>query len=593
MNLRAILLASALATALAAPAAAQSTRRTTAERLASERVQGETQAQARQTVEKLFSRLCPGRCELVELEVVMSDPTPVGDVVPGFESVAGPAFQAAPAEVNVTVLLDSKLPRNFQSNLPRMIRYRLQNLAPAINVRPELLDFPEPQLEPVPPYLPEPPRRSWEPPPQPEPVLEPVAPPPAAEETPTEEPVEEPSLWDRLAPYFEAIAPWIGPILMVLVMGLLLFALIRRLTEQASGGGTAGGPAGRGKQPVDPSELYAELNASRSVRNAVMRKWLHEDEDTLADLVYLVGPDVLDDLKADSENAPALAAVSERVAHRREPLSDPEVHRLASEVRARLTAAKIVHQQQGGLAMDWEFLEGMSPANLRRILAGCTATETVYIIGKLPSGLRSSFLETLAPEERRMLALGTSADVLSKNEAISLASRLRRAADDVAHIGREAEGQAGLIVDMLRALAVEDQLELLRELKGKRPEVAQAVLGKVVLEPTIPHLPSELVADALHRAPVETLASFLRGTFPGLRDHLLTVAPASKREAVMTELSLDVPVGKSEYLEAREAFTGWVADVARRDGHDLARANARALMSTSNLNPLPADEATN
>ena len=578
-----------LAVLVATDATAQNRRLSTPERLASERTQGEAAMHARQTVEQLFSRLCPGRCELVELTVEMSDPAPVGDVAPGFESVAGQNFMAEPQAVNITVLLDSKLPRNFQSNLPRMIRYRLQNLAPTINVRPEVLDFPEPQLEPMPPYMPEPPQRSWEPPLPLEPAVEPVMPP--APEPVAPEEVVEPTWWDRLAPLLEAIAPWIGPIIMVLVLFLLLLALVRRLTETTRTETAGGAMGGRGHKDVDPDALRAELNASRSVRNVVLRRWLQDDPDTLAELVFLLGPEILVDLKSDANLSPALQHVSEAVARQRDDLRPEDVKRLASELKARLTSAKILHDEQG-LAMDWEFLQGLGAANLRRILATCTSTEKIYAVGHLPASLRSAYLETLDPDERRELVLGTSADLLSKNDAIALAARLRKAADEVSHIGKEADGQAALIVDMLRALHLEDQLEMLRELKGKRPEVSHAVLSRIVLETTTLQLPAELLADSIHRTPVETLASFLRGTRPDVRDHLLTVSPTSKRSAIMTELSLDVPVGRAEFLEAREKFMQVVSEVVRRDGHDVVRANARALMSTQKINPISADEAT-
>ena len=173
----------------------------------------------------------------------------------------------------------------------------------------------------------------------------------------------------------------------------------------------------------------------------------------------------------------------------------------------------------------------------------------------------------------------------------ALAARLRKAAEDFSHIGKEADGQAVLVVDMVRALHLDDQLELLRELKGKRPEVAQAVLGRIVLETTALQLPPELIADAVHRTDVGTLASFLRGTRPDVRDHLVAVTPASKRQAVLTELSLDVPLGRGEFLEARDAFMAVLRDVIRRDGHDMVRANSRALLSTPKINPI-ADEAS-
>jgi flagellar motor switch protein FliG len=594
MNRTLITAAISVGLLLAAPVTAQEgvpEGLSTAERLAAEQMQGQTATQARRTIENLFSRLCPGRCELVELKVTMASPTPVGDVVPGFETVAGQNFESEPESIDVTVLLDAKLPRNFQSNLPRMIRYRLNNLAPTINVRPEVLDFPEPQLEPMPPYMPEPPQRSYEPPPplpEPEPVVEPQPEPePAAEE-----PEPEPTIWDRLQPFLESLAPWIGPIIMVLILFGLLMALVRRLTEANRPAGAAGAGEGDRKAPADLDVGAArdDLNATRAVRNRVLRRWLTEDPEGVSRLVMLMGPEIMSDLKSDSSLAPDLERVSELVARQRDPLDDEATRQTLSELRARLTSARLVHDEQG-LAMDWEFLEGLGVANLRRIVSSCSATEKMYVVSQLPPSLRAGYLDTLDGAERRELVLGTSADVLSKQEALALAARLRKAADEVSHIGREADGQAALVLDMLRALKLEEQEQMLREIKGNRPELAQSVLGRFVLETTTLHLPKELLADAVHRSPVETLTAFLRGTRAAVRDHLLSIAPASKREAVMTELSLDIPVTRGEFLEARQRFLDVVAEVVRRDGIDVARANTRVLMGGTSINPVP-DEAS-
>ena len=560
----------------------------TAERMAAQQTQAQTELQARRTIENLFGRLCPGRCELVELDVALAEPTPVGEVVPGFETVAGQNFASDVEAITATVLLDSKLPRNFQSNLPRMIRYRLANLAPTINVRPEVLDFPEPQLEPMPPYMPEPPRRSWEPPPMPEPIPAPVVEPepePAAEA----EAPPEPTLWDRLGPVVEAIAPWIGPIIMMLVLFMLLMALLRRLQE-VTNTGSSDVERARRETPPDVDGLRDALASARAVRNRMLRKWLGEDPEGVARAVRLFGPQILNDLKTDADLSAVLGQVSELVALEREPLSDDEIKTTVGEVEARFNAARILHDEQA-LAVDWEFLEGMTAPNLKRILSPCTPTEVAYVVGQLPPTLRQRFLESLDGADRRQLVLGTSAEVLSKNDALTLAGRLRKAADDVAHIGREAEGQSALVLDMIAALQLDEQEEMLRELNGRRPELARAVLGRLVLETTVLHLPSEVLADAIHRTPVETTATFLQNARGTVRDHILSMSPGTQRDAIMTELSLDVPVSRADFIAARETFLGTVRDVALRDGTDLVRSNARALATTRAINPVP-DEAS-
>lgn len=586
MSWRWMIVAASLATLFSLPAVAQAPRLSVQERQASDEHAAMVEFRSRESIEQLFARLCPGRCELVELGVEMSEPNNVGAVAPGFEAVTPGAYDVKPKSIGVTILLDSKLPRSFQSNIPRMIQYRLRELAPVVDVRPEVLNFPEPQLAPMPPMMAEPPRQRRQAP-LPVETLEK----PAEEVAPPVEPVEAPVVkeltwWDRLAPFLAQIAPWIGPILMMLVMFALMLMLIRRLGELNRPVSASAQAETKKKRPeIDVDALQAELNASRAVRNAVLRSWLAEDEEGVAHLVRLMGPEILSDLKSDESLSGKLAVVSRLVASHKEPLDSEEIQRVAHETQARLTAARIMHDEQG-LAMEWEFLEGMGVANLRRIMRTCTSAEKVYVVGLLPSALRSSFLEKLDQNERRELFLGTNSEVLSKQEAIALAARLRRAAESVAHIGKEADGQALLVIDMLRAMSIADQEDMLRELKSKRPEVAQAVLGRVVLETTLLGVPGELLADAIHRSPVDTLASFLRGARADVRDHVLSHAPGTKRQAIYTELSLDVPVGKSEFLMARDTFLDAVAVVLRREDHDLVRANARTIMNANNINPI-------
>ncbi|MFW5967545.1 MAG: hypothetical protein ACOCV2_08515, partial [Persicimonas sp.] len=116
-----------------------------ASRSAVEQERKTVESQASQHVQNLFSRLCPGRCELVDLEVTMDDPSPDGSAAPGFESGPADAYEASADSIEMAVMIDSNLPSSFQSSLPRMIEYQLSNLAENIEVRPEMLDFPEPQ----------------------------------------------------------------------------------------------------------------------------------------------------------------------------------------------------------------------------------------------------------------------------------------------------------------------------------------------------------------------------------------------------------------------------------------------------------------
>lgn len=593
LNRTALLFLAAAILLTSLPAFGQSQAR---ERQAVAERKGAIEMQARQSIDGLFNRLCPGRCELVELNVQMGEPENVGEVAPGFESLSAGAYDVEAKAVSATVLLDSKLPSNFRTNIPRMIEYQLRGLAPQIEVRPETLDFPEPQLQPMPPPMVDPPRPAPEP--RPAPQMQPPPEQPEASpgpEEPSEEPVveEEAGFFESLGPLFEAIAPWIGPILMVLLLFVMVMVLLNRMRDlnPAAANGADGASQNKRDRPADVDGLSETLHSSRAVRNHVLRSWIDDSPESVAKVVSLVGPEILNDLKADPKLRGKLETVSTYVAEQRTPLDDEATRTLVNEANARINAARVT-LDDAGMALDWEFLEGLNVNALRSIMQSCTTAEKVFVVSQLPTALRSSYLEGIDSRERRELFLGTTDQTLSKQEAQALATRLRKAAEESVHIGAEADGQAALVIDMLETLPLIDQEEVLRELKSTRPDVSGVVLDRICLETTTMHVPGELLADALHRTSVDTLSAFLRGTRQDVRNHLVKVAPASKRAAIVAELELDIAVGKSEFIDARADFLGTLRDVLRRDGQDLGRANLRAVMGESTINPVSSNEAT-
>jgi hypothetical protein len=552
------------------------------------------ESQARRTVRSLFDRLCPGRCELVDLSAQMKSPQTVAGVEPGFGGggAGGQVFDVEPKSVDVTVLVDSKLPGNFKQNLPRMIEYQLGDLAPEVNVRRESLDFPEPQNRPSPPEQSEEQNRRRRPPRR-RPKMRPKAEPESDEQKDEEQSAEdeedekaadaekkdEPRLgfWGR---FFEDVTPWIGPILLVIAMFLLARPLIRqfgalgdRRRPEPSGAGAGGTGDGSG---VDVEALRGQLTESRAVKNRVLRRWVEEDPGAVADLVRLLGPTILEDLKADDTLRAELSEVSEMVAERREPLSEDESKQVVREARARIRAAKLTHDGQA-LDADWNFLEGISVATLQRIMRSCDTREKVHVVGQLPDSLRSSYLESLGADQRKELFLAAGSQELGKQESRALASRLRQTADEYGHIGAEAEGQAALVVDMLESLDLDEQEETLRDLENTRTEVAEAAMSRVCLMSTILHVPEALVAEALHRMPVDQLADVLRESNEKIRRRVIEVAPRQKAEDLQTELALEAPVARSEYLAARSRFTEALQTAMRREGEDLVEANRRAI----------------
>lgn len=576
-----LLLLSVAGLMAASAAQAQAARPTLAEVEAINRKKAVAEAEARQEIESLFSRLCPGRCELIGVNAITATPKVVGDVTPGFEAEGSAVFETELKRLEAKIMIDSTLPNNFRSNIPAMLQYRLSNITPNVVIIPTVLEFPSPQLPPQPPLMAEPPPK---PRPAPEPAQveepkpeEPKVEPPKEVEAPKE--VEEKPWYKEL---WAELLPWIPFILMLLVFFALLMRALKAMREMVEGQQNQG--AAGADDAIDPQaqlpdldELRQELKQSRAIQNEVLRGWLQQDPATVATLVRLIGPEVLGDLKKDGTLRPAIEVVSQEVARQTEPVTPTEARRVERELRSRLTAARVLHEQQA-LSGDWEFVQGLGVANLQRVMGQLKPEEKSYAIGQLPAALRASYMNQMDPAERRELFMSVgSAEAMSREQAIDLAARLRKSSEEVAHIGAEASGQALIIVEMLRALGLAEQTETLKELRQRRPETAQAVLEQVCLESTLLHALPEVVADAMHRSSVEVISQFMRGTRDDIRDHLLRVSPGNLRRPLQEEMALEIPVSRSEYLDARTEFTNMVVTVLRRDGHDLASLNARAL----------------
>ncbi len=566
--------------AASAPALAQPT---ASEQAAIARRRAVVVEQSRQEIDALFSRLCPGRCELIEVRPIFAEPKVVGDVTPGFEGEGVQAFDVQLKQIEISIMLDSNLPRNFSASMPKMIALKLYDLSPNVRVTPTMLEFPSPQLPPMPPIPEEPPKRAEEPPAPPEePKVEPPKPPeePKKFEEP-KAPVEEPKPWWR--ELWEVMLPWLPYMLMAGVLVALLIIVLNRLREITQALRDRDRPLRPDAEiPMpDGDELRRELKQSRAVQNEVLRAWLGEDPAAVARLVRLVGPDILSDLKQDTSLKVALAEVSAQVARASDPLSAQEAQRVARETRARIAGARLMQEEQA-LGGSWEFMQGMSVPALQRVLGPLPGRDKSFAIGQLPPALRAAYMGQLSGDERRDLFLHAGAgDAVTREQAIDLATRLRKGAEETAHIGAEAGSQAAIILDMMAALTPIEQEDTLRELRSKRPEIAQAVLSQLCLEGAVVEAPAATVADAMIRTPISTLVAMMRGTRPDVADAMLRAAPGGQRSALASELGLEVPVSRGEYLEARSTFLQTLSGALRREGQDLATLNARALEGAS------------
>ncbi len=551
-----------------------------AEETAREEAKSTAERQARGEIESLLARLCPGRCELVDLEVVVDEPRALGAVNPGFEGAAGTRFETEVRRIEATVLMDSNLPETFRTNLPRMAQFRLQDIASTVEVRPEMLAFPDPQLPPMPDAMPEPPRQM---PAMPEPMPQPQ-PEPAPEPQPTvdaDESTAEPAA--AQTPLWQELLPWLAMLLALLILGGLIIVILRRLEQlsasqdPAAVAGADGDADSRSATVMpDIDALRRELQHSRSALNRMLRRWIGDAPDEVAVLVRLVGPDILADLRRDPEIRPRLEMVSEHVASLDERIDAAQAQAVAEKARSRYDAQLVV--DDGADDSDWDFLEGLTLGQVTTLLKSASRREKSFLLTRLSPVLRSRYMERLSADERRRLLLdaGTS-ESLSRTESRELAGRMRQTADEFIDSGRQTAGQAAMIVEMIEAMQLPEQEDVLRDLAENQPQIANQVLGRICLESALVNLPSDALADAIHRVPVETLATFLQGTNDDTTNFVLDSAPASKRQAVATELSLDIPSTRVDFLEARQFFSNTLVSTLQRNGYDIARFNIDAL----------------
>lgn len=534
--------------------------------------QAQTQESARQTVQSLFERLCPGRCEIIQVSAVMGEPSPAAVIEPGFEDDAPQAYQGQVESLRVDILLDSTLPGAFRQSIPRMLRYRLQSLAPVVEVRTESLAFPEPQLEPAPPVPREPPRAWAPPPPMPEPAPVPApeaeAEPPAPAQPPAAAPED---LWTRAI-------PWIGGILLALILAALTLVLVRRLTQRPEAAPTGVGTTGQPGPDLEARarvrrELEDALQSKRAVANAALRRWVLEHPDAVARFVKLFGAETLKDLRSSDDAAPALARVARHLVAHPEPLTDAEEGTTLQEARARFAAAEL----EEGRSAEWEFLEGLSTAQLGVLLEDATVGERACVLAELSAGARSAYVASLAEAERAELLIGATGGRLAPAEVRRLQTRLRGAADGLR--GQRGLAGGGLVGDLVRSVPAAEQVALAERLLSEQPAAGEALLDEVLLEHALAYLPGGVIADASMQLPIETLVTFLGGTDPSTRRSVLGELAPRTQSAVSTELDVVGPIARQRFVEAREALTAAVADVMLREGHSLRGANTNALRS--------------
>lgn len=526
---------------------------------------------AREIVGNVFERLCPGRCELIEVEAVMGPVRADALAEPGFETDGEGSYEAAVQSLRVDILVDSTLPGSFRQNLPRMLRHRLRELAPTVEIRRESVAFPPPQAEPMAPVAQDPLPRFSAPIPR-LPTPEADEPPPRSE---PDEPVAPAAATPSADATWLAIIPWIGGLLLALVLAAVLLALVRRLGERPPGGTPSTGEADRPDERRRAARLRREvedaIDQSRGAVNRALARWVQEDPEAVAQLVSEFGPDLLADLRKRQRLAAALEQVGEHLIRRPGSMDPAAEIALFEQARARLAAARIEVDEEG----TFEFLEGMGSQALRALLGDLHARERAYVLSELSATTRAELLVQLPAAERRQLALGAaSSGTLSPREKRAVVARVRAAADEQRGTG---DGRPGWVLarELLSWMDAEEQVQLVEELRRGQPELADPLLEAAVLEGAVPWIAPAVLADAAIQAPVDVLTSFLQGT-----PHRGTVEAAlseATRRVVTSELAVSRSPDRAEFARARETYLALVAERLRQVGTSIRDLNLRAL----------------
>ena len=563
--------------------------------------QGEVEYVAKQRIEQVLTRLCPGRCELIDLNVNVSVPKTVGRVLPGFDTPT--AAEVSVEGIEARVMIDKALPRSFRSNLPQMLTYRLGDLSTKVVITPIQLKFPSPQLPPTPPPLPDYPEQAKPRPPVAETAKPEPVPKPMEEVKPViEEPIEEPPAPKK--DLVDLLLPWVplGVILLfVSVLTLFILRQLRRFQEALEGkqaepfehesqallkpsrlNPASHSPYTNSREEEQASmpdlhQMLQSLKATRSIQNKVLRRWLEDDPQEVGLLVSLLGAEILNDLKQDRALKTTLETLSHQVASLRTPVNSVQAWQLSYALKARLNAAQILHDERA-LGATWAFIHGLSINTLKQLFDALSAAEQSHFIGQLPMEIRGAFLGQITSQQRQNIMLFAGAESgLNRVQSLDLAHRLKKHSEELNPMGEEMNAQASLIIDMLNALPFAQQLESLLPLESQRPQVTHAILRQLCLEEVIAYAPSEVLTEAILRTPFDVTLNTMRGMAEPLAQRMLAAAPPHQALAYAEELEIPISVRQSEFLNGRVSFLQSLSSALKREGVDLLDLNLKVI----------------
>jgi flagellar motor switch protein FliG len=510
------------------------------------------EAQVRESIERritpLLEQMAPGQAELKYVDVRVTKPTalPAG-ASPGFEETApGAEFVAEKAEVSL--VFDAKLPPPFRKDLKNLIKNRMEGLAVPVDLHESVIAFPTPRPQPTtPPEIPfrYPPMPQMQ---QPVPAPAATTPPPAPAAPPPE------------AAGARGVPLWMAIVLAVLcvligVFVAALFALRRRGKGDESQRGRADATDGAGKAAAAAvaadhlPDVRRALREDRVLARRVMSELLRENQiDKVAVAVELVGPTVVEDLRADPTCAIPLREAAALLVEGR-PRSDTK------DIVAQLHRRILKHRMVGAddpVEQEFAFLLGLSPQRLSAVLESEPASVQAAALRYVPAHVRATFLADRSSAERSALAAAlASPKSLSKEHLLDVASTLRARAADQAHLDAGETGDIDLAVELIEERPPAEQAEMLEAMRRGDPAKARAVQAALISDQSFERVSDEVLTAAAMAVPTDVLARFLRDVPESIGSRVLAALPRTVAAAIQEDLSLDVAPTPQQIVEAR------------------------------------------
>jgi flagellar motor switch protein FliG len=519
------------------------------------------ETQVRDTIERritpLLEQMAPGQVELKYVDVKVAKLTEVGGGSPGFEETApGAEFVAQSAEVSLA--LDAKLPAPFRKDLKNLIKNRLESIGVKIDITESVMPFPTPRPQPtVPPEL----AFRYPPMPQmPAPAQQPASGVVVAAQLPAE-PTPPPAVsaiarglsW--LATLFLVICGLIGVLLIV----LLVFAIRRQARSGGSQTGAGAGAVATAKLPPTAAAAAADhlpevrraLREDRVLARRVMGELLRENQiDKVAVAVELVGPSVVEDLRADPTCVVPLREAAALLVEGR-ARTDSNTKEIVAQLHRRILKHRMVGAEDP-VEQEFGFLLGLSPERLSGILSTEPAAVQAATLRYAPGHVRAAYLAERSAAERSALAAAlASPKSLSKEHLLDVAATLRARAADQAHLDSGETGDIDLAVELIEERPPSEQAEMLEAMRRGDPAKARAVQAALISEQSFERVPDEVLTAAAMAVPTDVLARFLRYVPETIATRALAVLPRTVAASIQEDLSLEVAPTPQQIADAR------------------------------------------